>query len=382
MYVFFRIWGMVLLLNFVLGFHSATIPSSLSQIGRPAPPLSAASWIQGEAISRFQPGRVYVIEFWATWCGPCIKELPHLSKLASKYRQSASFVALNIWDQAPSEDSDPKSHAPAVTGRIDSFGAYQARIKRWVLDHKNLVSFSVAVDSKSESVSESWMKPFLISRIPTTFIVDQSGRVAWIGHPKDIDRPLDQIVNRTYDLHAFRKQFDGEFERARKQIEAKQVIGNLATKKQWAKFREKLDSLSNDDPAAIANAVLSASKSDPNYAVALIAEKSQHVPPTVMPSAVWIQLLSVASEGAKEDETRASAALLATKLFPAVSPRDALTRLEYAKILLFDKQYLQSMKQLDQAEKTLNEFYEVGQRKTYQGVLMRLRAKARAKLQG
>lgn len=54
-------------------------------VGDPAPPLRVEAFLKGEPIAAFEPGKVYVIEFWATWCAPCIEQMPHLSALQTLY---------------------------------------------------------------------------------------------------------------------------------------------------------------------------------------------------------------------------------------------------------------------------------------------------------
>jgi thiol-disulfide isomerase/thioredoxin len=50
-------------------------------IGDNAPAISIDHWVKGEDFDTFEDGQVYVMEFWATWCGPCITTMPHLSGL-------------------------------------------------------------------------------------------------------------------------------------------------------------------------------------------------------------------------------------------------------------------------------------------------------------
>ena len=43
-------------------------------------------------------GKTVVINFWGTWCGPCVSELPHFNKLASEYKDSVSVLAVHTSD--------------------------------------------------------------------------------------------------------------------------------------------------------------------------------------------------------------------------------------------------------------------------------------------
>jgi thiol-disulfide isomerase/thioredoxin len=64
------------------------LPAQELTIGSPAPALDITHWLKGEPITSFEPGRVYLLEFWATWCGPCVGKREHLSALATDPDQS------------------------------------------------------------------------------------------------------------------------------------------------------------------------------------------------------------------------------------------------------------------------------------------------------
>jgi thiol-disulfide isomerase/thioredoxin len=56
------------------------------KIGELAPAPKVSIWLHGSEVKTFEPMRVYVIEFWATWCGPCRQIMPHLGQLQKEYR--------------------------------------------------------------------------------------------------------------------------------------------------------------------------------------------------------------------------------------------------------------------------------------------------------
>ena len=65
---------------------AAARPEVTLKVGDPAPALKATKWLQGSEVKEFEKGKVYVVEFWATWCGPCIVMMPHMGDLQTEYK--------------------------------------------------------------------------------------------------------------------------------------------------------------------------------------------------------------------------------------------------------------------------------------------------------
>ncbi len=155
-------------------------------VGSPAPALKVGRYLKGEPVMSFEPGKIYVIEFWATWCRPCIKAMPHISELQKQF-PDVTFIGVNIWE-------DEVSEAEEIVKKMDS-----------------QLEYRIAVDEVSDgnpengAMSRTWLKAAEISTLPSAIIVDGHGRIADITHPMDLDETLPQIIAGKWDTAAAAK---------------------------------------------------------------------------------------------------------------------------------------------------------------------------------
>ena len=68
-------------------------------VGDAAPAIQVSEWVQGTPVPKLASDQTYVVEFWATWCGPCKVAIPHLNELSKKYAGKVQFVGVSVWER-------------------------------------------------------------------------------------------------------------------------------------------------------------------------------------------------------------------------------------------------------------------------------------------
>ena len=179
----------VLVLAAVLaGFAPAHAADPLG-IGDPAPALAVKGFVKGEPVKGFDKGGVYVVEFWATWCGPCIATIPHVTELQKKFPK-ATMIGVSVWERGKDVDEKVKAFVEKMGDKMDY------RVAQDVTDD----------DGKNGKMATGWMEAAEQNGIPTAFIVNGDGKIAWVGHPAEMDKPLEKIVAGDWDLAAARAE--------------------------------------------------------------------------------------------------------------------------------------------------------------------------------
>lgn len=213
-----------------LGVSSSSGIAQSLQLGDPAPKLQVKEFVKGEPVDGFEKGKTYVVEFWATWCGPCRTSIPHLSELQKKYPE-VTFIGVSVWE----ED--------------------QGLVKPFVKEMGDKMAYRVAIDLVPEGgdgndgkMAGDWMKAAGEGGIPSAFIVNGEGKVAWIGHPMSMDRPLEQVVKGTYDLEGAIKERKeaGKIEAAMAKLQ--QSLGNALREGDTRKAIRTLDDAFHENP--------------------------------------------------------------------------------------------------------------------------------------
>lgn len=149
----------------VLALLVAPTRAQHPEVGSPAPAITATTWLHWEGPAptlESLAGRVVLLEFWGTWCGPCVQAMPGIQKLHDRYRERGLTV-LAISYEAPDKMQ------PFLT--------------------KNGYTMPVGSDPEKKTIAAYGVRSW-----PTTIVLDKEGKVAHVGSPYDAEAAVEAAL--------------------------------------------------------------------------------------------------------------------------------------------------------------------------------------------
>lgn len=150
-------------------------------ISMPAPKFSLAN-LKGETVSLDAlKGKVVIVDYWATWCGPCIASFPGMQKAVDKYKNdpNVAFVFINTWQTEANREK---------------------LVKDWAAANPNY-KFNILLDTKNPKDESKFevIEQYKVEGIPTKFIVDGNGnirfkKVGFSGSAEGTVKELDMMI--------------------------------------------------------------------------------------------------------------------------------------------------------------------------------------------
>ncbi|MGN7986069.1 TlpA family protein disulfide reductase [Pedobacter sp. 22226] len=146
----------------LIAFHSIDVWSQ-PRVGDQAPHIEITSWIKNVPEIKDLKNKFIVIDFWATWCAPCLETVPHFNNLVAKNISNKNLLFLAMTDE-----NEEKVN--------------------WLLKR---VQFSSAVVS---DITRLTLDNFKVKFIPLCVMIDNNGIIRWVGNPGELSNEMIQAV--------------------------------------------------------------------------------------------------------------------------------------------------------------------------------------------
>jgi len=156
--------------------HFESRMARLTLLGKPAAPIAGVD-IDGKDVSLANlKGKVVLVEFWATWCPPCVASIPHLASLGEKYRDRGfEILGINV-DTAHEDVKDAKTALPVV--------------RRFLATHD--VSWTNLLNDEKQN---NYAEAYGVAEIPANFLIGRDGKIVGVElSGNELDRAVDKAL--------------------------------------------------------------------------------------------------------------------------------------------------------------------------------------------
>ncbi len=133
--------------------------------GKPMPALNVTDWINGEVKPADLKGKVVIVDFYATWCGPCMRAIPHNNEMLKKY-QSKGLAIIGVCTNKRGQE--------VFAGNAKEHG----------------IEYPVARDAELKS-----QKAWAVHYYPTYAVIDRKGILRAIGlQPQHVETVVSKLL--------------------------------------------------------------------------------------------------------------------------------------------------------------------------------------------
>ncbi len=133
--------------------------------GKPAPALAVKDWINSKPLTMADlKGKIVVLDFWATWCGPCLAAVPHTNELMKKYADKG-VVFIGVYAQSGGEK---------MAATVKEKG----------------ILYPVALDAAGLTG-----KTYMNDSFPDYYVIDRQGNLRWADVAnKDVEKAIEILL--------------------------------------------------------------------------------------------------------------------------------------------------------------------------------------------
>ena len=152
----------IFLFGIILLFTSTNVAQV--KVDQIAPNITISDYIINSENNKDLKNKYIVLEFWATWCKPCLEQVPHINNLQTKFKDNKNLKFISITNEKPEKIA-------RTLNRV--------QFKTMVVCDQSGKTFSDFISDKDGNYS-----------IPKTILIDNKGIIKWIGLPNNLSEDI------------------------------------------------------------------------------------------------------------------------------------------------------------------------------------------------